>query len=578
MATDDDDVPSVRVEVDGASAPILDVPELRGPSTGPSRWPVVLVVLLVAAIGGALVLLSPDSGESADGTERAAPTTAAPPTTAPASEAVGENSAAAAESAAFPRASAPLQLDDPLLLVEADAASELSQIIEVDDRFLSLASSQLRGSPQILQSADGLVWDELETTLETTSGSEPALVDWIELFATNDGLALVGAPEAQNFRTVLALSDDAVAWALNDAETISPGVPGTFAGLGQPLFVEGDSLVRLRIVEQPIEQILRGFTDVDLAPGSGICGVFRTPSADRQFELFPCTNRDSVLVDASTVLDQWDPELVLDCVADLSTRQIGVSVVFSQAELAGPGILTLGQESSQWTPTDVPVPLGASASGSDSPVEIAFVDVGVDEAEDCARFIAVEEPRGPALVVLAADGDERLVPLPFEVDNGTGPRSIGAVNIIGATAEFEDGSSHILVAFDEQLWSLNTELLTWSLLYDRAGQSTDFGPVVVSTSGNRLYQPTDEGLRILELNERFDGDLSATTFVAPIDAPDGFQVDEFDSVRVNYASDERLFVTVSFGQLWNVETPAPPIRRDRELSQDFGGVGTARVR
>ena len=74
----EDQLRSVRVEVDGASDPTVAVPDLGDPERNASRWLILLVMVLMVAVGAALVVLSPESNEAADGTERLAPTATVP--------------------------------------------------------------------------------------------------------------------------------------------------------------------------------------------------------------------------------------------------------------------------------------------------------------------------------------------------------------------------------------------------------------------------------------------------------------------------------------------------------------------
>ena len=569
---DENDLRSVRIEVEGESEPILDVAETTLPTRGSSRWPIVLIVALIAALGAVLVLLSPDGDDAADGSQRTAPTS----TTTPApdtAETQGEDTTEerpppSVEEAVIP-VTPPNRLDDVLIPTEVESASTLGQIIEINDGYLALAADQTRSAPQILSSPDGLVWAEIDSTISSPSGRDVGVTSWRGLIAGEDRFELIGvAQDAEVFRTELASSSDAATWTVLDDSLSSVLEP-----FGQPIGVRDDSVVAVGFRPQPIEVVLNELTDVEVG-GLGVCRVLRAPGDEQQFTLFSCTGPESALLNAGNVLAGNDPDRVLDCIASLGNQVGGISVAFVDVGRTDQAVRPIGREESTWSPIALPTLLESGA--------VSFVDTGVRESPSCQDVIDLDPARDPSVVILDADtGEETVVALPVELDNGNGSGSIFGVEILGEARGSEDGSVHVLVRIDEQVWALRVSGSDWSLVYDTsgAGQVLRLGGLTLSTSGNRLYQPSVEGLRIIELEQDSFGALGGRVTVAALAPPVNFSTDGFLSSNANVATDDRLILTDGVGQnVWSIDLPPPTLESPPGFREDLGGTGLARGR
>ncbi len=564
----DDDLRSVRIEVEGASDPVLKVPELTAPGRGSSRWPIILLVVLVGLLGLALVALAPNEDEAADGTQRnETPTTLPADPDADSIEQGGLDAGVASDQQSDSVSG--FRVVAPVIPVEAETPAFLGQVIATSDGFVASASNQTFRRPRLLSSTTGLEWDEIETTVTSSSGAELGALSWGELFATSDGFGLMANDSNEDFRTEFASSENAVEWTVQD-DLSGEGEPG---GVNQVLTVRDDSLVALRLGSQPIERVVRELTNVQI-PNVGVCGAFRTPRAERQFQLFSCAGRESALIDANTVKDGFDAELVLDCLASLGGRRIGPAVTFVEIGQDDRTVGSFGPERDDWSPVSVPTPLRSG--------EIAFVDTGVPNSQVCRQFIQLDAPRAPSLIVLDGElGVRSVAALPVTLDNGTGRRSLSGVEIVGQTAELAEGSTHLLVTIGDELWSFGLVRGEWTLLYDTTNEASRFrvGALTLTINGNRLFQPAVDGLRIIDLGETADGEVSVDVGVAPIEPPDTFSIEGFRLSEMNFASNDRILLTDGLGRrLWSIDVPLPAGERQLEFAEDQGGVGVARVR
>ena len=563
-----DDLRSVRIEVEDASDSAVEAPRGDDQLNRLSRWPIATVAILVVGLVTALFVLSPDGDEAADGTERTAPTTTTPDVGSTTDDASALDESVVNEAEPEPeQVSVPVLPADPVVPVEADAILTFGQILETSDGFIAMVAEQTLDRPRLARSSDGLEWDDIDTTVTLTSGEGAEGLNWIRLFETNNGFEILVSTDGPQFDTEIASSTDAVSWTLG-----SDPASALLGPFGEPISVNDDSINAVRFELQPIEQVLQEFTDVRFI-GPGVCQVRRTPAAEVQLELFSCTDGERQLLNASNVVAGADAEGVIDCVSSLGNLVEGPTVSFVEVDRIAGVSRALGGESSRWSPTSFPTALRLGG--------IAFIDAGIRGSEICEPFIALDPPRGPSIVILDAEvGREGIFALPVELDNGSGSGSLFGVEVVGETREFADRSPHLLVTIGQQLWSLNTTWGEWTLVYDTTEDAVGsrLGSLTLSTDGNRLYHPTSEGLRIIELDENADGVLVATARLAPLDAPINFAPESFHFSDLNHASNDLVLLTDSSGRLWSIEVPLPSDERQLEFAEDQGGVGVARVR
>ena len=153
----------------------------------------------------------------------------------------------------------PIAASEPVVAAAVESPSSLISIV-LTDRFIGLVDDGPSAAPQLLQSPDGLFWRPFETTI--TGVDDGALISWLSLTESPDGLAVSGFRGAPFFSEEIAISDDGVSW---DALTpLSTQVGDEFPV--SPVAVTNDAIVVRQLVTavEPSDNVDRACTSADV--------------------------------------------------------------------------------------------------------------------------------------------------------------------------------------------------------------------------------------------------------------------------------------------------------------------------
>ena len=463
MNKDHDVSQTVGFEVDGGPDSMLEAPEIGTARRSVSKWPITLIAVLLAGLA-ALFLLSRGSDSE----------TVEPSLDASVEDFVGIDQTQNAGVLSLP-------MTDPIVPVEASSPLRVGRLIESDDGFIALSDGSLESgertatsqAPELLRSADGLVWEQIETTLRPPDGRELGDVRWTQPSVTSDGFGLIGIVDGDPLRTEFASSPQGQSWTV----LAEPGLP------------------------DPFDQ-----------------------------ELTIVAAHDDTIV--ATLVRQD----ALACEDDVTARPTPASELI-EIDQANRTVRTLAGGNT-WSLLGAPAPLSGGG--------FAFIDLGVVEEGVC---------RPPGIVVLNAENDtEEVFEIPFSLDNDR----FFPARILGESGVVTEEGPNLLVSTVGQLWSLNIAQASWELLSEPAdSHGVEFGSLTLATGRTRVYQPTSEGLLLIELQVAGDGGLRTSPRVAPLDAPDDFSILGFTQSTILHAGDEQVLLSDVFARLWTIDVLPP---------------------
>lgn len=501
----DDDLRSVRVEVDVVHEQMPgDSPELD--PTAPGGVPPSLLLLGLAGlvlVVGALVFVRPASNEAADGSERSVPTTMP--------ERVDQEDAAVDDPEI---GSGGLDEAGPLVPLVADAPFSVSSIIRTRDGFLGIVPTQIGENP-VYRSADGVSWDRIESTLRSASDLDIDNIRWTGLTNAGGGLALTGSIGRQP-KTEFFVSSDGNVW--------------------NRLFLDF-------FVEEGVRPLV-GFDNTVIGVGIG--------------EVRPAPTTGSVAYeDIISCLADFDAaeEFPVGFVTPSSLWAVdsgGAEVVLG----AQGGPRRLGDGPATWNLVDEPVPLSSR--------QVALVDGGFRSYESCAGALEVAGDRDPAIVVLDLDtGAEQRFILPDRL------ATLGKFEVLGEVAP-GDARPRLLIEIDGGLELLDTDTGRWSRLVRGVSCVLPFcnpieeeqGSYLVSTTGERVYQLNEEGLRVREFASTSDRIFIENEFLVERDSESvspltDIVLGNLEFAELVYADDDVVFFRELNGRLWGVGLGSP---------------------
>ena len=532
--TDDDELRSVRIEVEDDAGSLPDAPGVAQSSSGSHKWIAGLVMLAVGVIG-AFLLLRPAADEAADGTARLAPTT----TIAPPAETTTTES--------------PPETEPPqavLAAVEVISASltELEQrpvdIVQTSDGYLALLPSESVERPALLRSDDGLAWTQLETSVSNPRGVALEFLTPTELSTSSGQLSLLARPLGEtDISPEILVSTSGSEWEVLDSSAIQ-------AQGQEPLTLTDDSLITIETVGGPLDDVFEAHTDL-VVDEAGICGV-AGQSEFTELQVLGCDS-SFVVLDESNIVSEFEATTVLRCFASLSRQSRGVLATFRGLDVTGETISQFGFEEQAFF-FNFGFGLTTLASGS-----LAVYDVGLTGNRSCDEILGTDA-RAPSIMILEPS-NERVFQLPFGalfVDILGESRALTSnfsVETEGETRVVAEGDPYLLVSLDWNLWVLNTTSGEWTQLTNTGLEGTNLRPVFTSDSGNRAYVLNSGLLTVIELDESTTRVFEGTRRSAPIETVGPSSVSELAREDVVFASDDAIFVDGLNG-LWLLEPSA----------------------
>lgn len=532
----DGELRTVRVEVLGAPDGGLEIPEVSARSSGGSRWPHVLGVLILFGLGAILFGLRPEGEQAADGTQREAPPTTIANAPVPA-EPSGQIDAADEQSLSnFDETPSQQSGVDSVVLSLADLGAPIAttvsdleavrsvessiHLIERERGFLALARSASLAEP------DGRVGPISWRPVDATRRSNVSSIDLPRFWSR--GLVQLGGQ-------MMVLADR---WESGDIARTLVSEEGLDWFAWDSSFAPGDDQEALLLLDGVMVTVERGRETVD----GGTCSVFR-----------------AIDLDTGTITglgQNVEPGL-----SGIPTWELSIDAKYEVLRSGG----------------------------------FTFHHRGGEGNEGCGDSPEGSALSQPAVVVLqpaadggdgSASGTELLFPLPI---------SATSVEVLGETRTFEDRVPYLIIVLDGQLWSVNmiwgewTQLAVGDAVTGSEGGGVGAGEYALSETGDRIYQFSETGIVVFDQLVSTDLRLSGTRRSFPLESSDPFSFPEVGAVV--YADDDLMLLSDFVGRLWAIDLPAPlefePEGFDQDLGgpdvggpdfggQDFGGVGLAR--
>ena len=549
--TSNDDLRSVRIEVEGAIAPVdADAPELDVvvPAATP-KWVAALALLVVAAVGAALVVLQPDRDETADDQAPSEPAIV---------EDVNDGSDDQTEIVSADEDGA-----DEVRVIERGALTPVNlnlewsadSIVASDEGFLALQGDVSAGAtPPMFRSVDGREWVRSDTSVVLPDGSEVLpdgdgrLFDWSALSRTDVGFAIVARP-LNGFTTSVFTSEDGSTWqevqgfgSVNDSST-------------RPVFVDGDSVIGMSDVGNfTLNGVIA--THTDLGGGSPV-NICDTITESDSLLLVGCSGEVLPLGEENVVSDRPAIE-VLQCVQRLAR------VGFGAPPVSGSLLTRETGEERPFLPVAAAYDL-SNARPSSAP--LALLDFGVIDLEVqtepsdavvpddvCDGIAPLPELGDPAVVVIEPDlwtnGFRRL---PFPDDGiSTNPANVSVVGVLESdpvTFTFAPRQHVVVQRPGGAVWLADVQTEDWTFI----GGENQFGReiVAIDDAGERVYQINAEGLTAFDFEFRDDLSFEVEETRAELDGVfRGLDDVLFASKDVLFFTDESDLKT----DLWVVDT------------------------
>ena len=513
MAGGEDDA-TVRVEIEVAEMPPSFLPGTqrrvsngRPTGGGPPKGVLIAAAMLAAASVLAIVLLRPDPGQTAAGTQRLAPTStteASPSTSQTAAAGVVEPDALAAS------------------VVVSEGLADVQAILPWTSSFIGLGqgpSEQLR----IYSSVDGATWSRLPTLvvdLEPLDGRDPGSRVFSALGRSDDRTLVVTMVESargvDGGRTALATrlsSEDGLLWSPDP--NFQPIALGS-ATSALPLLNTPDLMVvgayRGTIGNPLIEKVIgRYVTDEAIATG---CWLDAWSAAEISSEavvlLQECDTALPIVLRPNQLVDPTLADDVGQCLIQLSGRSGAPIDIYM--ERAGDPSTRIYTE--QGTVAALPV---ATADG-----KVAVLEPGrsLDGAPACLPFdvFEAEAPTNPGVSLLEpGEGTQRIPSL----------GSLPETQLFGLSQAIAVTESEIFVPTALGVFAADRQRGSW---VERAAPINRSGTVWIAPNGRQLFTFAEGAMFVTDST---DGDWQRIELNEPL-RPD----------RVLYADDERAF----FGQ------------------------------
>lgn len=489
----DEPLPSVRVEVESASADVVSpaIPDGPAPKGGRSSRGVIFGA--VAAIGlviAVLFLVRPDDGNTAAGTERQATTTTAAPTTTAPPTTTSAGSPEEDEAFARPR-------DPAVEVTDFDLGSDFFSFLSIvpfDRGYLMLDGGDSfddRGGLELFRSLDGLAWREIDVEILEDSADDADVELYSLLVPTNDGVAVLRESvlrqgsfggEVTQSRERLTSTDGATWTVSNSLDASADDLFGEFSFFA---LHTGDlaayPAADLGERTNPLEELLRATLRPEIElPDSGVCFV---DVFGATLNVWPCNADEPLEV---TTDDFIDPELASAVRACAGALDVGPALPNTRVVHRFADDTTQLVESSAAMFGATALPDGTVVAAFDGNPEFAF-------STGCEQFIDLPEVTDPVIELWRPDGSIELVPLPDGIEVSTSLTSGLPPSLAGA------GDNEVFVAFESDVWHLDLMTREWTLRFGFENSEFGFGFSPVSFNDRQALFVNGEFLDVADL-------------------------------------------------------------------------------
>lgn len=522
------DRPQLDIEFDLLESSDVDISEVAQEQPSSTRWPALMVALVVGGVFALLVFVglgsvsNPGQDEIAD--DGSGPTGEADGPVADGSPETGSGEAGSITIPDGSRATVAVEAL-PLEFAAQNAVLLDNEVIYID-QVTSGSLTRTPGKALLFRLNEQMEWEESEREVEGLPNEVGN--QWVDMRAIGENIAVTASATREGSIPWTYVSTNGVSWERVPAEFFSFDTDIRFATLG----LTSEAYVGVRV--QPsatLERFLSEHTDIierELAT-IGACFV------GASFSVVGCDGDTTVVVDPTRVDSDVELDQVLLCLDQLR---------FLGPELRAASIDRLLLES---IGTDDRLILGGNpVTLSDGRV------VGIDgpplfnDRSACDGVVPLEdaEPRVFQLDPTTGNTESLFLGDDFDV--------IGS-EVLG---ELPFGDGLLLVVRDSWLWTLDFETGAWTRLDDIPFGGGQF---FLSDSGQRLYSFNDADLRIFDLSVGEDGTGSiqverSDLFVSVAD--DAGSALELVSAfsGVTDASDTHV-IFVSNERTWLIEVP-----------------------
>lgn len=542
MAESDDEVQSVRVELDDSSetvpAPGLTSGGFDGAagasptnSGGAPRWIFAVGVAVVGLLAMLFVSLRPAQDTALDGTDRGTTTTTsvAPDVVEEAAQpALGEAQSEEALGGVSPTA------------IETDAPIE--SIVSAGVGFLALTQED-GASPTILRSLDGVDWFAVDTSAFIDGGPVREQFFWLNLVRFDDLFGVVARSTAAPAEGKVFISDDGADWVDLDIEFEPDGAELSLF----PIRLNADSVIGVRSGGfQGLEELVERVSTL-APPEAGVCDLILTSGllSVPDYRVVDCRGELVGTIDESNLREGISARDLAICV--LRVRDGSLPFALGE-ELVRRDLEPEREMTVLGRVTFTDFAINTSNGG------VAVIDSGVPTQVDlgtCQEFIELPEPVDPSIVVVdAASTELAKLAFPWDVSFLDGQIPVRLVGEVGVT-----GRRQLVVEFEHALWGVDVETREWS----GPLASTDLEPVGgfhqvgLSESGTRAYVVGGNEFVTFDFTAGADGSLQIVETIEPV----GDREFRNNFTRILYADDDILFVN-DFAYTWSLEAPPLP--------------------
>ncbi len=517
---DDNDLPSVRVAIDGASESPIE-PESDADTSGASRWVIAAGAALLVAVLVVVLSLRPDGDAAADGSQRQAPESTVPVEQAEPTD----DEAPSPEDGQL--ADLPPLPEGTLRPIELNLPDRVLDIVPASPGFLALSSVNST-TPPLLRSVDGVDWFRVGTTANTQGEPNERSLEWVNLIAQGSGFGVLGYTETGGFLPIseVFVSNDGAGWDQVD------GI-GSLSNIPQPGLVisyDNTSVFSLGLDTSALGRFVDEQTNLVVPENDRICEFRSNGSFDVTGNIFLTCNGQELEFSESNLVSAGPADEVLTCLnllADVSgfgPWAVSREVFAAPTE---PEVIDLLQ------PNDFPALLSNN--------RLALIDIGSQVPEGfgrCDGIIDAFTQRDSAVVILGPDSE--VVRSPFSEVSSRRPQVLEPR--IAGEVTFDSGRSFLIIWLDGDLRAIDIETGEWSgpLLDPGFGFSSNRFTIsnAVLGSGNRVYIMGGDELLSIGLIESGAGSLQTMATLSPIAREN---VPELDFIEILYADDDQLF-------------------------------------